>query len=98
MMVGVCKIRLRIPGNRSLKGKRRVINSLTTRVRHKFDVAISEVDDNDLWQVAILGVVCVSNNTQQVNRVLSHVVSFISDDGRFETELLDYETEIIPCF
>ncbi len=88
---------MRLPGNHSLKGKRRVVNSLTARVRNKFEVAISEVDDNDLWQVATLGVVCVSNSSEQVNRVLTNVINFIGGGSRFDTELLDYEIEVIPC-
>ena len=93
MHIGVCQIKLRLPENLSLKGKRRVLKSITTRVRSKFNVAIAEVDDNDLWQIATLGVCCISNNGRQTNEVLSKVVSFISE-GRFDIEILDYDIEI----
>ncbi len=95
MNVGVCKIRLRLPENQSLKGKRQVLKSITTRVRNKFDVSIAEVDDQDLWQLATLGICCVSNNKRYNNEVLSKVVSFIAN-SRFEVEMLDYEIEILP--
>jgi uncharacterized protein YlxP (DUF503 family) len=95
MQVGVCRIKLRLPENLSLKGKRRVLKSITTRVRNKFNVAIAEVDDHDLWQLATLGICCVSNNGRRANEVLSHVVGFISE-GRFEIEILDYGIEILP--
>ncbi len=95
MNVGVCKIKLRLPENLSLKGKRRVLKSITTRVRNKFNVAIAEVDDHDLWQLATLGICCVSNNRRQTNEVLSKVVDFITE-GRFDVEILDYEIEILP--
>ncbi len=95
MNLGVCKIKLHLPENHSLKGKRQVLKSITTRVRNNYNVVIAEVDDQDLWQVATLGVACISNNAQQVNQVLSKVVEFISQ-SKFEVEILDYQIEIIP--
>ena len=95
MNVGVCRIELRLPENLSLKGKRRVLKSITTRIRSRFNVSVAEVDDQDLWQLATLGVCCVSNNSRYTNEVLSKVADFIVD-GRFEVEILNYEIEILP--
>ncbi len=94
MNVGVCRIRLRLPENLSLKGKRGVLKSITTRVRSKFNVSIAETDDQNLWQLATLGICCVSNNKRYSNEVLSKVVDFIVN-GRFDIEILDYEIEIL---
>lgn len=94
MKVGVCKVSLRLPENMSLKGKRQVLRSITSRVRSKFNVAVAEVDDNDVWQRATIGISCVSNNGRHTNQVLSRAVDFIVK-GRFEVEILDYEIEII---
>ncbi len=95
MNVGVCRISLRLPENLSLKGKRRVLKSITTRVRSKFNVSMAEVDDHELWQLATLGICCVSNNKQYTNEVLSKVVDFIIA-SRFDVEILDYEIEMLP--
>ena len=97
MNIGVCRLRFRLPENLSLKGKRRVLKSITTRVGSKFNVSVAEVDDQDLWQLATLGICCVSNNKRHANEVLSRVVDFITD-SRFEIEILDYEIEILPVF
>jgi uncharacterized protein YlxP (DUF503 family) len=94
MNVGVCKIRLRLPENLSLKGKRQVLKSIITRVQNKFNVSVAEVDDHDLWQVATLGICCVSNDRRYTNEVLSKVVDFVVN-GRFEVEILDHEIEIM---
>ncbi len=94
MNVGVCKVRLRIPENLTLKGKRQVLKSICTRVRGKFAVCIAEVDDQDMWQLATLGICYVSSDGRHANEVLSHVVSFITN-ARFDIEILDYEIEII---
>ena len=94
MNVGVCKVSLRLPENMSLKGKRQVLKSITSRVRNKFNVAVAEVDDNDVWQRATIGICCVSNSGRHTNQVLSRVVDFITN-SRFDVEILDYEIEII---
>jgi len=94
MNVGVCKIRLRLPENLSLKGKRQVLKSITTQVGNKFNVSVAEVDDQDLWQLATIGICYVSNNKRHTNQVLSKVVDFIAN-RRFEVEMLDYEIEIL---
>ena len=95
MNVGICRIYLRLPENLSLKGKRQVLKSVVTRVRNKFNVAIAEVDNHDSWQLATLGICCVSNNTRYTNQVLSKVVEFVTN-SRFDIEILDYQIEILP--
>jgi len=95
MNVGVCKFKLRLPENMSLKGKRRVLKSIITQIRNRFNVSVAEVDDQQLWQLATLGVCFISNDGRYTNEVLSKVVNFVAN-GRFEVEMLDYEIEIIP--
>ncbi|MGD9117734.1 MAG: DUF503 domain-containing protein [Dehalococcoidia bacterium] len=97
MNVGTCRVKLRFPENLSLKGKRQILKSITTRLRSKFNVSVAEVDDNDLWQLATLGIACVSNNKRYTNEVLSKAVDFIIN-GRFELEIVDYEIEILTVF
>ena len=94
MIVGMCKISLRIPENSSLKGKRQVVKPVLARIRNKFDVAVAEVGDNDLWKVATIGVCCVSNDKRHANQILSRVVDFV-ENSNFDAELLDYEIEIL---
>ena len=96
MHVGVCRVSLRLPENLSLKGKRQVLKSIKTQTRNRFDIAIAEVDDHELWQIATLGVCCIGNDSRYVNEILSKVVNFI-DGGCFSIELLDYNIEMIPC-
>ncbi len=95
MNVGVCRVKLRFPENLSLKGKRQVLKSITTRLRSRFNISVAEVDNNELWQLATVGICCVSNNKRYTNEVLSKAVDFIVN-GRFEVEMLDYEIEILP--
>ena len=97
MSVGVCRITLRLPGNDSLKGKRQVVKSLMARLRNKFNVAVAEVDDNDRWQVATIGITCVSNDARHAREVLDSVVHFV-ERTRLDTELLECEIDVSPAF
>jgi uncharacterized protein YlxP (DUF503 family) len=88
MHVGVCTIDLRLPGNGSLKGKRRVVKSIVTRLTREFNVSVAEVEDQDLWQRAVLGVACVSSSASYAHGQLERVVQWI-ENQRFDVELLD---------
>ena len=95
MHVSMCQIELRLPENHSLKGKRQVIQSITTRLRNRFNVSIAEVDNQGLWQIATLGIACVSNHRRHANEILSNVVQFIVQNYP-DVELLRSEIETFP--
>lgn len=94
MHIGVCTIELRLPGNGSLKGKRSVIKSIVTRVGREFNVSIAEVDAQNLWQRAVLGVACVSNSSTYAHGQLERVVQWI-EVNRPDVELLEYQIEFL---
>ena len=94
MHIGVCRLMTHLPESGSLKAKRQVARSLTTRIRNQFNVAVAEVADNDLWQRLTLGICCVSNDSAHADEMLSRVVSFV-EASRGDLVLLDYETEVI---
>ena len=85
---------LHLPDSGSLKDKRQVARSLSARIRNKFNVAVAEVADQELWQRLTLAVCCVSTDSAHANEMVSKVVVFI-EESRQDLELLDYQTEII---
>ena len=97
MNVGVCKLTLRLPENQDLKGKRRVINSLSSRIRNKFNVSVAEVSDNDSWQRAVLGITCASNSLKLTDEVLNAVVDYI-ERSREDLEIVEIELETLTGF
>jgi len=94
MNVGILKMHLRLPENMSLKGKRGVVKSVVAQLKNKFGISAAEVADNDLWQVATIGVACISNDPRFTNEVLSKAAAFV-EGGNFDAEFMGYETEII---
>lgn len=77
MVIGVAGIRLFIRSARSLKDKRRVLQSLKERLRSRFNVAVSEVGFLDEHQIAEIAVASVSNDRAVVERTLQNVRIFL---------------------
>ena len=73
MLVAVCRFDLRIPGCSSLKEKRHVLKTLTASLRTKFNVAVAEVDHQELWQRATIGVSSVAAEGYHLRRVMRQV-------------------------
>lgn len=92
MFIGACTLKLYLPGSASLKEKRSRLRPLLARLRKEFDIAAAEVELQDVWQSAALGLVAVSNEAAAVDSHLRHVVSWVErhypevqvEDARFE--------------
>ena len=95
MIVGICTIQLRLSGNHSLKGKRSALKPLLVRLHREFNVAAAEVDQQDDWEFAQIGLATVANDRAHVDEVLQRAVRWI-EDNRFDLQLVDYAIEIIP--
>lgn len=90
MVVGVLVLELALPGNGSLKEKRRVLNSLEDRLRHRFNVSVAEVGHQNAHQRATLAVACVSSDRTVCGQVLEAVFRMVDASGVL---LQDYHTE-----
>lgn len=89
-IVGICTLELHLPGVGSLKEKRSILKSLMARARQQFNVAAAEVDYQDSWQSAVIAMTTVSNSTQHVNSMLSHLINWIEEN--FPDAMLVQET------
>src|SRR6476661_7979404 len=94
MHIGVARIALYLAENASLKGKRMVVKSVAQRVRNRFNVAVAEIDTQDVWQTATLGIVCLSNDARHSNEMLSKVIDFIESE-RLDAEVGAVDLEMI---
>lgn len=75
MPVGVLTLELQIPYAHSLKEKRAVLRKVRDRLRARFNVAVAELDHQDLWQRATLGVVSISSSRQMLESVFQQVLA-----------------------
>jgi uncharacterized protein len=81
VVIGALTLTVHVPESQSLKDKRQVISSLLARVRRQFNVAAAEVGDQDTWQLATLGVVCVSSDRRHADEMCQKVLRWVEEDG-----------------
>jgi hypothetical protein len=93
MFVGVARLTLQIPDSGSLKSKRQVLRRVTDRVKARFNVAMAEVDDQDLWQKAGLALAVVGNDRRHVDEQMEKIIHFIEE--MYIAPLMARETEIL---
>jgi uncharacterized protein len=94
MFIGVTRLDLRIPACGSLKSKRSVVKGITGGLRAKFNVAVAEVDHQDLWQRTSLGVTCISGTAFHAEKMLREIERFVGRDDR--VEILGAVTDVRP--
>ena len=90
MTVGIARLTLFVGDSQSLKDKRMVLRRVKDRLRQKFNVAAAEVEDNDVWQRAVLGLAVVGNERRFVESALDEVIRFV----RSQAEVTNAEREI----
>lgn len=94
MPVGLLLIQVHIPGCSSLKEKRSRIKPLLARLHREFNVSTAEMDQQDIWQNAVIGCALISNSAQQVERALGPVLDWIEKSWP-DVEVMDNQIEIL---
>lgn len=88
MLVMTLTLKLYAPFCHSLKEKRMIVQSITSRVRNKFNVSITEVDEHDTHQTIILGVAYVSVSKSHADSVMNEVLRLVETST--EAEVIDF--------
>ncbi len=94
LVIGLATVSLQLQAAASLKDKRSVTRQLVARVRSRFNVAVAEVDDHDLWGTATLGIVCISTEGAHARSMLESVVEYI-ETTRLDADLFNVRIELI---
>ena len=87
-------VTLHLPACQSLKDKRQVVRSLSERLRRQFNVAVAEVEDQDQWQTAVLGLAVVSNEAGHATRMLERILAVI-EETRLDAEVVDRQIDVM---
>ena len=72
------------------RGRRAPIRPIVDGVRHRFSVSVAEVDHQNQWQRAAIGVAVVGSSVTQVREVLASIERFVVSAP--DIELIDVET------
>lgn len=82
VFIGSARIDVHVPGVRSLKGKRKVMNRLKAVLQQELGVSVAEVGFQDLWQRGAVGVAVAASSVSGAERVLDRLVKVIERDPR----------------
>lgn len=83
---------IEIPESHSLKEKRSIVRPVIKRAQSRFNVSIAEIDNLDSWQVAGVGLVCVSNSQRHADEMVQNIINFI-EGNLAEGYLAQVETD-----
>ena len=81
---------LHVPESRSLKAKRSVVRPIVDVLRHKYRLSVAEVDHQDTWQRAAIGVAVVAESDDRLRQVLDQVERYVT--GAADVEVIDVTT------
>jgi uncharacterized protein YlxP (DUF503 family) len=89
MVVGIVRMELHLPAARSLKDKRQVVRSMKERIRERVKAAVAEVEFQDLWQRAAIGIAVVAADGGQVRELLNSARNIVEQYA--QAQVLDWQ-------
>ena len=92
MVVVTCVIKLQLGGVHSLKEKRRILKPILKRLPQQFNLAAAEIERQDVWQTAVIGLVGIGNESAHLHRMMEKAVAWI-EQNRPDAPIADYRIE-----
>ncbi len=87
-------IEIHLPYSTSLKGKRKIVNSLVDRLRKRVNISISEVAHHDLWQRATLGFAIVNSSIPELEKFVTYIDDTLNNYF-FDIDITSFDYDII---
>lgn len=94
MSIGVLTLQFHLPGCSSLKEKRGRLKPILSRLHREYNVAVAEMDLQDVWQSAVISCVTISSAADQNQRLLQQVIDF-TEHNYPDVELVDHTIELL---
>ena len=94
MALGVLTLYLHLPGCSSLKEKRSRLKPIIARLHREFNISVAEIDEQDIWQNAVIGCALISNDAAQTQRSLQKVIQWIENNW-LDVEVVNDSIEFI---
>jgi uncharacterized protein YlxP (DUF503 family) len=77
MVVGLLRLDVHVPNARTLKDKRSVLNSVKDQLRGRFNISVAEVEANETWQRATIGISTIGERRAYTAKLLREVTDWI---------------------
>ncbi len=95
MFVGLARFELFIAHSSSLKDKRQALRPIVEHLRNKLNVSVAEIDHQDLWQRAAVGVSCVSSSIDHCRKIIQEVEKSMGRAALGRAEVVDRTIEVV---
>lgn len=92
MFVGIVRVELHLPAATSLKDKRAIVRGLKERIQSRLHAAVAEVEHQDLWQRAALGVAIVSGENRHIGEMLGSLRRLV--EATYGAEIIDWQERV----
>ncbi len=80
MVIAMAYLTIEMPESHSLKEKRSTIRPIIKRIQNRFNISVAEIDHLESWQVAGVGLVCVSNSRRHAEEMLQKAIDFVEEN------------------
>lgn len=91
MFLGSLQIKLYIPQVQSLKEKRSILKRLLAQIQNKFKLSVAELDFQEIWQTALIGIAFIANDKIVIERQKEKLIKFLDQNPGFEVIDIQYE-------
>lgn len=92
MRVIILKVKLRANWVHSLKEKRMIVKSIIAKLKNKFNISVSEVDNQDIHQSIVIGVSAIALESKQADSIIENVIASIEENT--DAEIIDIEESV----
>ncbi|GAA0105478.1 DUF503 family protein [Paraclostridium sordellii] len=92
MKIIIIKVKLRANWVHSLKEKRMVVKSLVKKLQNKFNISVSEVDNQDIHQSIIIGIAGICLDSKQADSTIDNIINYIYENT--DAEIINIDTTI----
>ena len=74
MVIGLLDLEIFLPYSHSLKDKRKRLKSFRDRMRSRHNVSVAELEYQDKWQRARMGIVTINSTKSVVEKTLNAIM------------------------
>ena len=92
MNIAAMTFRLHAPWVRSLKEKRMIVKSLTSRLQNRFHVSAAEIGEQDTHRIIVIAVAAVVPHNAIADSLMEEISRFVEENC--EAEILEERREI----
>ena len=92
MKIIIIKVKLRANWVHSLKEKRMVVKSLVKKLQNKFNISVSEVDNQDIHQSIVIGIAGICLDSKQADSTIDNIINYIYENT--DAEIINIDTTI----